>query len=110
MDACMLCRRSENSYHIGQRSGGNQFLWRGYKEARESPTGEPLMTLKQWTQILSSPKNTVRDEKDKVIYGFLEMVSDWNVNPVNTGHPGKAHGTDSWEDTTGAIFLGREFE
>lgn len=116
-NACSHCGRSDEKRHIGKRSGGWKFTWRGY--TRVPPF---LTTYREWAARIGDPLNHVVDEYGHRYAGheFLAMVQAWDADPKNTQDhvtymldPKNvdlfASHVNYWQDGDGHAFIGEEF-
>lgn len=119
-EICGHCDHAKKEQHIGKRSGGWKFTWRGYRD--DVP---PVTSKKDWAALFQAPGVQIKDE-----YGqkytpqeFLDMVDAWDANPKNThthyayvrdpansrGVPYQRFIDESWMDAEGYNFVGGEF-
>ena len=79
---CSHCNRGSISdgLHIGKRSGGWTFSWRGYEpdHRRELPQG--IRSSKEWVDFIRSHEGAVYNEYGELIpkEEFIAMALDWS--------------------------------
>lgn len=100
LNACPTCKVSTSTLHIGKRSHGWPFDWRGYLTP-DSPVidGKPksLKSLEEWRVLILDPKHAVRDEYDVLYTGeeFLALVDKWDAHVALT-YPARPRGRLAW--------------
>lgn len=100
VNACPSCKVSASTLHIGKRSNGWCFEWRGYLTP-DSPfiDGAPksLKSVEEWRALILDPKHVVRDEYGDATSGekFLAMVEEWDAHVLLT-HPERPRGRLVW--------------
>lgn len=117
LNRCECCKRFDPDIHIGKKSYGWAFSFRGYRDYPEN-----LTTWQKWKEYLKD-KEIVDEYGDLVKYDkFMEMVETYGApNFVREdGHKNKVHNTEGrkdgyfnseydWDDPEGYSFSSRYF-
>jgi hypothetical protein len=111
IQACPACRRSEARFHIGKRSGGWKFLWRGYRNPSDAPFFHPMLTREDWEKIILDPLNQVFDEYGEIWSPakFIAMAKEWDMTTNNIARKAEEHTPCHWTDNAGCEFYDGEF-
>jgi hypothetical protein len=82
-NVCRHCGRGDDRVHIGKRSGGWSFLWRGY---RDDPSVGTVESARDWSVLLSRETDSGSEIRDE--YGtewglgeFEAMTITWGLTP-----------------------------
>ena len=114
---CECCKRFDEEVHIGKKSFGWAFSFRGYKEYPEN-----LTSWQKWKAYLKD-KEIVNEYGDIVqYYEFVKMVEEWGSPKFmhEDGHKNKVHNVEGkidgyfspeydWDDPEGYSFTSRYF-
>lgn len=69
--ACDHCGRSDGDLHVGKRSGGWSFLFRGYRHDADdevrSPAGFAVESRVDWRRVFATVSGVLVDEYDDAI-------------------------------------------
>lgn len=128
--SCDSCGRYEET-HVGKRSAGWSFGFRGYRheledEARpdwgyvtSSPFGFPVLSRADWRKVFVEHPGELRDEYGETIYdplGWLDALPPPDVDKLSWENSLEANGsfydpTDPrrWRDAEGFRFWDGEF-
>lgn len=75
LNACTHCNTSTAVMHIGKRSAGWTFLWRGHKDAG-------VLSMKDWQEQFKNTSHVIKDEYGLVfsVSEFMSMIESINYN------------------------------